>query len=161
MAIPSRAVPSVVVVCRFYLYEKITWRLVWPRSFCWINYTYLHGDLSQKYGHPMAVSVIYFNSSLSFFVEVVDISKFSVSHRSSINEERFELDLLRAFQTGWFEVAIWAHKIGEDFPEFLVPDEIIELFPTSSPNRKRSRIKSTKRRSGRLHSDTGLYSQLP
>ena len=96
-----------------------------------------------------------------FFVEVVDTSKFPVSHRSSINEERFEFDLLRAFQSEWFEVAIWAHKIGEDLPEFLAPDQIIESFPTSSPNRKRNRTKSAKRRSGHLHSDTGLYSQLP
>lgn len=109
------------------------------------------------------VSVIIFIAvSLSFIrIDILDTSKFPVPHRSSMDVERFEFDLLKTFQTEWFEVAIWPRKTGEEFPEFLAPDQVIESFPAGSPNRERSRTRSAKRSAGRLHSESGLYSRLP
>ena len=99
--------------------------------------------------------------SLCFLLlDIPDTSKLPVSHRSSIDVERFELDLLREFQSEWFEVAIWPSRTGDDFPEFFAPDEVIESFPVGSPNRKRSRTRSARRSPGRLHSESGLYSVL-
>ena len=99
--------------------------------------------------------------SLCFLLlDIPDTSKLPVSHRSSIDVERFELDLLREFQSEWFEVAIWPSTTGDDFPEFFTPDEVIESFPVGSPNRKRSRTRSARRSPGRQHSESGLYSVL-
>ena len=99
--------------------------------------------------------------SLCFLLlDIPDTSKLPVSHRSSIDVERFELDLLREFQSEWFEVAIWPSRTGDDFPEFFAPDEVIESFPVGSPNRKGSRTRSARRSPGRLHSESGLYSVL-
>ncbi|CAH3021981.1 unnamed protein product, partial [Porites evermanni] len=86
--------------------------------------------------------------------DIPDTSKLPVSHRSSIDVERFELDLLREFQSEWFEVAIWPSTTGDDFPEFFTPDEVIESFPVGSPNRKRSRTRSARRSPGRQHSES-------
>ena len=83
-----------------------------------------------------------------------------VSHRSSIDVKRFELDLLREFQSEWFEVAIWPSRTGDDFPEFFAPDEVIESFPVGSPNRNLIRTRSARRSPGRLHLESGLYSVL-
>ena len=86
--------------------------------------------------------------SLCFLLlDIPDTSKLPVSHRSSIDVERFE-------------VAIWPSRTGDDFPEFFAPDEVIESFPVGSPNRKRSRTRSARRSPGRLHSESGLYSVL-
>ena len=75
--------------------------------------------------------------------------------------ERFEFDLLRTFQSEWFEVAIWPPRTGEEeFPEFLAPDKAIESFPAGSPSRKRNRATSARRSSGRLHSESGLYFEM-
>ena len=94
--------------------------------------------------------------SLCFLLsDIPDTSKLAVSHRSSIDVERFELDLLREFQSEWFEVAIWPSRTGDDFPEFFAPDEVIESFPVGSPNRKRIRTRSARRSPGRLHSESG------
>ena len=99
--------------------------------------------------------------SLCFLLlDIPDTSKLPVSHRSSIDVERFELDLLREFQSEWFEVAIWPSRTGDDFPEFFAPDEVIESFPVGSPNRKLSRTRSARRSPGRLHLESGLYSVL-
>lgn len=88
---------------------------------------------------------------------MLDTSKFTVPHRSSIEVERFEFEFLRAFQVEWFEVAIWPRRTGEEVPEFLAPDQVIESFPTGSPFWKRNRARSARRSPGRLHSDSGLY----
>jgi len=99
--------------------------------------------------------------SLCFLLlDIPDTSKLPVSHRSSIEKERSELDSLRGFQSEWFEVAIWPSRTGDDFPEFFTPDEVIESFPVGSPNRKRSRTRSARRSPGRLNSESGLYSVL-
>lgn len=93
------------------------------------------------------------------FLDILDTSNFRAPHRSSIDVERFECDLLRAFQMEWFEIAIWPRKTSEEVPEFLAPDQVIDSFPTSSPYRKRNRTRSARRsQRGRLHSDSGLYS---
>ena len=89
------------------------------------------------------------------FADILDTSKFPVPHRSSIDIERFEFDLLRSFQSEWFEVAIWPRRTGGDFPEFLASDEV--LFPVGSSTRKRGRTRSARLSAGRLHSDSGLY----
>jgi len=87
--------------------------------------------------------------------DILDTSKFRAPHRSSIDVERFEVDLLRAFQMEWFEIAIWPRKTSEEVPEFLAPDQVIDSFPTSSPYRKRNRTRSARRsQRGRLHSDS-------
>ena len=75
--------------------------------------------------------------------------------------ERFEFDLLRTFQSEWFEVAIWPPRTGEEnFPEFLAPDKVIESLPAGSPSRKRNRATPARRSPGRLHSESGLYFEL-
>ena len=84
--------------------------------------------------------------------------KFPVPHRSSIDVERFEFDLLQAFQSEWFEVALWPRRIEDEFPEFLVPDHMIQSFTTRSLNWKRSESKSAWRNSASLHSENGMYS---
>lgn len=81
--------------------------------------------------------------------------KFPVPHRSSIDVERFEFDLLQAFQSEWFEVALWPRRIEDEFPEFLVPDHMIQSFTTRSLNWKRSESKSAWRNSASLHSENG------
>lgn len=94
------------------------------------------------------------------FLDILDTSKFPVPHRSSIDVERFEFDLLRAFQMEWFEIAIWPRKTSEEVPEFLAPDQVTDSFPATSPSRKRNRTRSARRsQRGRLHSDSGLYSK--
>ena len=93
------------------------------------------------------------------FLDILFTSKFPAPHRSSIDVERFEFDLLRAFQMEWFEIAIWPRKTSEEVPEYLAPDQVIDSFPTSSPYRKPNRNRSARRNQrGRLHSDSGLYS---
>ncbi|XP_068748692.1 GATOR1 complex protein DEPDC5-like [Montipora capricornis] len=87
--------------------------------------------------------------------DLVEAFKFPVPHRSSIDVERFEFDLLQAFQSEWFEVALWPRRIEEDFPEFLAPDHMIQSFPTRSLNWKRSASKSAWRNSASLHSENG------
>ena len=96
-------------------------------------------------------------SMFLMFLEILDTSKFSVPHRSSIEVERFEFEFLRAFQMEWFEVAIWPRRTSEKVPEFLAPDQAIQSFPAGSPSRRRNRARSARRGSRRLHSDGGLY----
>lgn len=96
---------------------------------------------------------------VNLFSDILDTSKFPAPHRSSIDVERFEFNLLRAFQVEWFEIAIWPRKTIEQVPEFLALDQVMDSFPTSSQSRKRNRPRSARRsQRGRLHSDNGLYS---
>ena len=85
----------------------------------------------------------------------MDTSKFPVPHRSSIDVERSEFNLLRAFQTEWFEVALWGRKMEEDFPEFLATDQSIGTFQASYPNLKRGGPKSARRNSANFPLENG------
>lgn len=87
--------------------------------------------------------------------EIMDTSKFPVPHRSSIDVERSEFNLLRAFQTEWFEVALWGRKMEEDFPEFLATDHSVGTFQASYPNLKRGGPKSARRNSANFHLENG------
>lgn len=87
--------------------------------------------------------------------EIMDTSKFSVPHRSSIDVERLECNLLRAFQTEWFEVALWGRKMEEDFPEFLATDHSVGTFQASYPNLKRGGPNSARRNSANFHLENG------
>ncbi|XP_015779436.1 PREDICTED: LOW QUALITY PROTEIN: DEP domain-containing protein 5-like [Acropora digitifera] len=106
-----------------------------------------------RYGHCTGKMLL---PMVSFcVVEIMDTSKFPVPHRSSIDVERSEFNLLRAFQTEWFEVALWGRKMEEDFPEFLATDHSVGTFEASYPNLKRGGPKSARRNSANFHLENG------
>ena len=75
-----------------------------------------------------------------------------------LRSDRFQSDLLQAFQIDWFEVATWPTKSEKETPEFLAPDIEIVASPAGSSVRKpRTWTRSARRN---FHSESGLYKLL-
>ena len=92
-----------------------------------------------------------------FVSEISEKSRFSDSSRSYYALERYEMDLLKDFQTNWFEVAIWFDlKTKHGAPFLLSRDHSLESFPANSS----SDVRHTKiRRSpGYSNSEKGVIS---
>ena len=90
-------------------------------------------------------------------VDTPEPVKFTANHRSAFARERYEQELLMAFQSGWFEVTICSPRTTEDYPSFLAPDQVIESFPVGYPTWRRNRSRSFRRNTAHLHTDNGLY----
>ena len=92
-----------------------------------------------------------------FVSEISEKSRFSDSSRSYYALQRYEMDLLKDFQTNWFEVAIWFDlKTKHGAPFLLSRDHSLESFPANSS----SDVRHTKiRRSpGYSNSEKGVIS---